>query len=171
MVGFNVYEKSNSPACYDFKSERCYIGHFVQLRGRSLPIDSSLFSDEIRRQLPADKVIAIRYIYGNSHEYMAHQSKKNAFITDFSIYPSSPEWKLPKHTFMNMPESYRATNFEETFDNKEIRYVPMVRNNDTAYYFIKPVNGEPVKSELSSYHQRYEKMVETTIAETTDSNK
>lgn len=171
VSGFDVKTRDNSKACYNMRSNRCFIGHIIQLRGRSLPIDISLFNDELKSAFPSNKVIAIRYFYTNSYAVYARSSDLDSFVTDYDIYPSSPNWRLPKNTFMSMPEKFQITNFKSASDNKAIPYAPMVRNNDTAYYFIKPVNGEPVKSELSSYHQRYEKMVETTIAETTDSNK
>ncbi|OEE43951.1 hypothetical protein A1OS_09850 [Enterovibrio norvegicus] len=136
-----------------YSSSKYFLGTWLSVRSVSDVISTSLFDDELKDQIPFENAVAVRFVYTNSlMAYEAQKSLKNDGYLSARSMPSSPSIKLPNATFISLPE-YENLSVE---NRKAIRFVSSVRNNDTLYYFAKPINGKQFKTELSEYHRSIE---------------
>lgn len=151
VEGYPISNRAESlPFPMTFGFDNLYIGSVVNIDGVSKPIDISLFNETLRSAMPSNTVVAVRFNYNSSH--LAHLKFPNYASDKFSRsagLSSSPMIQLPPATYMSVARKEYIT--KEYY----LPSVSMVRNNDTAYFFVKPDADVPTSIPLVEYHKQF----------------
>lgn len=145
--GFKVSSNKEAKGKLHFRDEP-YLGTWINVKSVSEPFSTSIFNNNLKKQIPFENAIAVRFNYAASTVYEQQQLgyKLNGKIGVNGIVVS-PFIKLPKATFISLPEK------QYVYKKHYLRYISGVRNNDTLYYFVKPQNGKQYSIPLVKYHQ------------------
>lgn len=145
--GYELSSTEDSTGELYFRPDEIFVGSMVGVWSISEPMNTNKFYGEIKQQIPESNVVAIRFIYQNSlisSKLNSHYERTG--LIDAEGFSTSPYIKLPTATFMSLPKGEYIT------PSKYIPYINAVRDNDTVYYFVKPVDGKQFTLPLSEYH-------------------
>ncbi|MEZ9321357.1 hypothetical protein AB4263_21255 [Vibrio sp. 10N.261.55.C5] len=156
VEGYPLDSNVDSHAAIYFRGvDTAFLGTRVGVRSISEPFSTDVFDADLKKQIPDTNVIAVRFTYYSS--LIAHMQYSDAETTGFvnaNGLSTSPSIKLPTATFMSLPMK------EYIADSQYIPNINAVRNNDTVYYFVKPVDGQQFSQSLSEYHSTVTEILE-----------
>ncbi|MEZ9464945.1 hypothetical protein AB4178_25020 [Vibrio splendidus] len=156
VEGYPLESNLDSHAAIYFRGlDTPFLGTRVGVRSISEPFSTNLFYADLKKQIPETNVIAIRFTYYSS--LISHMKNSESEATGYVSadgLSTSPSIKLPAATFMSLPMK------EYIADSEYIPNVNAVRNNDTVYYFVKPVDGQQLTQKLSEYHSTVTEILE-----------
>lgn len=145
--GYELSSTEDSNGEIYFRPDEMVVGSMVGVWTVSEPVNTSKFYGEIQQQIPESNVVAVRFRYQNSlimNKLNSHYESTGHI--DAEGFSTSPYIKLPTATFMSLPKGEYIT------PSKYIPYINAVRDNDTVYYFIKPIDGKQFTLPLNEYH-------------------
>lgn len=147
VQGYPLNNELDSHATIYYNGGRIpFLGTRVGVRSISEPFNTDLFDKDLKQQIPETNVIAVRFTYYSS--LIAHMKYREFDATGYVSadgLSTSPSIKLPAATFMSLPMK------EFIADSEYIPTVNAVRNNDTVYYFVKPVDGQQYTQALKEH--------------------
>jgi hypothetical protein len=159
VEGYQISNATESvPFPIQFRNDDLLIGSSVNVRGVSEPLETSTFNDDLRSKMPSNTVVAVRFNFESSHLWNLKYPNKNdvKFVSSQGL-SSSPMIQLPPTTFMSVP---RKEYLNET------HYIPsisMVRDNDNAYFFVKPDADVPTSIPLVEYHNQFARSYQQSV--------
>ncbi len=155
--GYKLSSTEDSNGEIYFRPDEMLVGSMVGIWSVSEPINTSKFYGEIKQQIPESNVVAVRFIYQNSlisNKLNSHYESTGHI--DAEGFSTSPYIKLPTATFMSLPKGEYIT------PSKYIPYINAVRDNDTVYYFVKPIDGKQFTLPLNEYHSTVKDVLKRT---------
>ena len=155
--GYELSSTEDSNGEIYFRPDEMLVGSMVGIWSVSEPVNTSKFYGEIKQQIPESNVVAVRFIYQNSlisNKLNSHYESTGHI--DAEGFSTSPYIKLPTATFMSLPKGEYIT------PSKYIPYINAVRDNDTVYYFVKPVDGKQFTLPLNEYHSTVKDVLKRT---------
>ncbi len=156
VQGYPLNNELDSHATIFYNGGRIpFLGTRVGIKLISEPFNTDLFYVDLKNQIPERNVIAVRFTYYSS--LIAHMKYTEFEATGYVSadgLSTSPSIKLPTSTFMSLPMK------EYIADSQYMPYINAVRNNDTVYYFVKPVNGQQYTQKLSEFHATVTEILE-----------
>ncbi|CAH7053069.1 conserved hypothetical protein [Vibrio chagasii] len=166
VEGYPLESNLDSHASIYFRGlDTPFLGTRVGVRSISEPFSTNLFYADLKRQILDTNVIAVRFTYYSS--LIAHMQYSDFDATGFvnaDGLSTSPSIKLPTATFMSLPMK------EYIADSQYMPYINAVRNSDTVYYFVKPVDGQQFSQNLSEYHYKVAEILERTKEKNSHTN-
>lgn len=157
--GYKLSDREDSLSEVFFNRDEYLVGTNVIVRSVSEPIDTMKFDDDLRSKMPSGNVVAVRYFYDSSHiaDRLFSKKVKGKFVNPDGLY-TSPSITLPPATFLSMPRKQFIA------EGMHLNMISMVRDNDTAYLFVKPDNEVPQSMPLADYHEQLVKSYESILA-------
>lgn len=152
--GYSLYdsEEENAFPYFTYREDgyHAYFGYWLNVKQFTPALDVTQFSPEIRKHFPhTDKVVGIRFGYTDSlmRSDFTQTEKETGSYATAKTQPYSVDYKLPQATYLSFPQRVPLGK------DHAMTFGSVVRDNNNAYYFVKPKNDKQVSMSMTEFSE------------------